>query len=117
VTVAGTVGTWWVAPEESGFCSKGVCNSFIRTITTSFGSICFGSLLVAIVQALRAIAQEAQNNGDAAIFACIAQCILGCLASILEYFNKVRNSNIYKGSTWFHVSFSLTNYLSCWLLF
>jgi hypothetical protein len=88
VTVAGTVGTWWVAPEESGFCSKGVSNSFIRTITTSFGSICFGSLLVAIVQALRAIAQEAQNNGDAAIFACIAQCILGCLASILEYFNK-----------------------------
>mmetsp|Transcript_16458 Transcript_16458/g.30592 ORF Transcript_16458/g.30592 Transcript_16458/m.30592 type:complete len:474 (+) Transcript_16458:122-1543(+) len=88
VTVAGTVGTWWVAPEESGCCSKGVCNSFIRTVTTSFGSICFGSLLVAIVQALRALAQEAQNNGDAAILACIAECILACLASILEYFNK-----------------------------
>jgi hypothetical protein len=57
-------------------------------MTTSFGSICFGSLLVAIVQALKALAQEAQNNGDAAIFACIAQCILGCLQSILEYFNK-----------------------------
>ncbi|KAG7353782.1 plasma-membrane choline transporter family protein [Nitzschia inconspicua] len=88
VTVAGTVGTWWVAPEESGFCSKGVRNSFIRTITTSFGSICFGSLLVAIVQALRALANEARSNGDAAIFACIAECILACLARILEYFNK-----------------------------
>jgi len=88
VTVAGTVGTWWVAPEESGFCSRGICNSFIRTVTTSFGSICFGSLLVAIIQALRALANSARNNGDAGFLACIAECILGCLASMLEYFNK-----------------------------
>jgi hypothetical protein len=60
----------------------------LRTVTTSFGSICFGSLLVAIVQALRALADSAQQNGDAQILACIAQCILACLASILEYFNK-----------------------------
>jgi len=88
VTVAGTVGTWWVAPDESGFCSRGICNSFIRTVTTSFGSICFGSLLVAIIQALRSLANSARNNGDAGFLACIAECILGCLASILEYFNK-----------------------------
>ena len=57
-------------------------------MTTSFGSICFGSFLVAIVQALRALANSAQENGDAQILACIAECILACLASILEYFNK-----------------------------
>ena len=57
-------------------------------MTTSFGSICFGSLLVAIVQALRALANQAQAEGDAGILACIAECILACLASILEYFNK-----------------------------
>jgi len=88
VTVAGTVGTWWVAPEESGCCSRAVCNSFIRTITTSFGSICFGSLLVAIIQALRSLAATARNNGDCALFACIAECILSCLAQLVEYFNK-----------------------------
>lgn len=88
VTVAGTVGTWWVAPNESGCCSRGVCNSFIRTITTSFGSICFGSLLVAILQALRALASTARQNDDCAILACIMECILDCLASLLEYFNK-----------------------------
>lgn len=88
VTVAGTVGTWWVAPEESGFCSKAVCNSFIRTITTSFGSICFGSLLVAIIQALRAIASTARQSDDCQLVACIFECILSCLQSILEYFNK-----------------------------
>lgn len=88
VTVAGTVATWWVAPDESGCCSKAVCNSFIRTVTTSFGSICFGSLLVAILQALKSIASAAQSNDDLAFIACIAQCIIGCLQSILEYFNK-----------------------------
>jgi len=88
VTVAGTVGTWWVAPEENGCCGKAVWNSFIRTITTSFGSICFGSLLVAILQALKALANQAQAEGDAGILACIAECIISCLASILEYFNK-----------------------------
>jgi len=88
VLVAGVVGTWWIAPDESGFCSKGVCNSFIRTITTSFGSICFGSLLVAILQSLKALASSARQNNDAAFLACIAECILGCLQSCLEYFNK-----------------------------
>jgi putative copper export protein len=78
------------APDECGCCSSAVNSSFLRTVTTSFGSICFGSFLVAILQALRALAQSARENGDAQIFACIAECILGCLASILEYFNKVR---------------------------
>lgn len=59
-----------------------------RAITTSFGSICFGSFLVALIQALRALANEAQNNGDAQILACIASCILGCIQGCVEYFNK-----------------------------
>jgi Plasma-membrane choline transporter len=132
VIVAGTVGTWWFSPEDSGCCSSGVMGATVRyetrlvvqsriwfaggkqswivparvhklttytfcffvglfllsALTTSFGSICFGSLIAAIVQALRALANEAQNNGDAALLACIAQCILGCIQSCVEYFNK-----------------------------
>lgn len=88
VIVAGTVGTWWVAPDESGFCSRGVCTSFIRAVTTSFGSICMGSLLVAVIRALKALAQSARSNDDGGFLVCIAECILGCLANCLEYFNK-----------------------------
>lgn len=88
VIVAGTVATWWVAPNESGCCSKGVCHSFIRTISTSFGSICLGSLLVAIIRALQMLANTARSNGDGGFLVCIAECILSCLASCLEYFNK-----------------------------
>lgn len=44
--VAGTVGTWWFAPHEaSSCCSSAVRDSWIRSVTTSFGSICFGSLI------------------------------------------------------------------------
>jgi hypothetical protein len=46
------------------------------------------SLLVAILEALKALAQAARANDDSGIGACIAECIFGCLASILEYFNK-----------------------------
>jgi Plasma-membrane choline transporter len=44
--------------------------------------------LVAILQSLKALADMAQSEGDAGVLACIAECILACLASILEYFNK-----------------------------
>ncbi|CAJ1931802.1 unnamed protein product [Cylindrotheca closterium] len=87
-TISGVVGTWWIAPQDNGFCSGAVCGSFIRTVTTSFGSICFGSLLVAIIRALESLARSARENGDAGILACIAECLLGCLAGLVEYFNK-----------------------------
>jgi hypothetical protein len=88
VIAAGTVGSWWHNPQESGCCSSAVNNSAIRTFTTSFGSICFGSLVVAIIQALKMLANTAENQGDGSFLMCIAQCLLGCLASIVEYLNK-----------------------------
>lgn len=88
VIVAGTVGNWWFTPEENGCCSTAVIGSTCRAMTTSFGSICFGSFLVALIQALRALANEAQSNGDAQLLACIASCILGCIQGCVEYFNK-----------------------------
>eukprot|EP00566_Odontella_aurita_P000653 CAMPEP_0113560250 /NCGR_PEP_ID=MMETSP0015_2-20120614/19329_1 /TAXON_ID=2838 /ORGANISM="Odontella" /LENGTH=546 /DNA_ID=CAMNT_0000461939 /DNA_START=158 /DNA_END=1800 /DNA_ORIENTATION=+ /assembly_acc=CAM_ASM_000160 len=89
-TTAGVVGTWWFAPEEAGSCcSPAVKDSMCRSLTTSFGSICFGSLVVAIIQALRQLANTARANDDGnAILLCIAECLLDCLASIVEYFNK-----------------------------
>lgn len=89
VTTAGTVGTWWIIPDEaSSFCSPGIRDSFTRASTYSFGSICFGSLLVAIVQALRALYQQAQNSDDCQILVCIISCLLACIQSIVEYINK-----------------------------
>ena len=73
VTVSGTVGSWWFSPEHSGCCSGGVMGSVIRTLTTSFGSVCFGSLLVAILQATKAVAQAARGEEGGSFLLCIAE--------------------------------------------
>jgi hypothetical protein len=73
VTVSGTIGSWWFSPEDSGCCSGGVMGSTIRTLTTSFGSICFGSLLVAILQALKAVANAARSEEGGSFLLCLAE--------------------------------------------
>merc|ERR1719203_670824 len=89
VTTAGTVGTWWFSPNEANSCcSSAITGSFFRATTYSFGSICFGSLLVAIVQALRQLNSMTQDQEDCNILHCIIDCILACIESILEYLNK-----------------------------
>jgi hypothetical protein len=88
-TVAGMVGTWWFVPGEASSCwSSAIQDSFGRATTYSFGSICLGSLIVAVVQALRAISRMARENEDAQLLVCIVDCILGCIQDILEYLNK-----------------------------
>jgi hypothetical protein len=88
VTTAGTVGTFWFAPQEAnGCCSSAVRDSYARSLTTSFGSICLGSLIVAIIQAVKELIHSLRENGDSFI-ECCAECLLGLLQSLVEYFNK-----------------------------
>ena len=88
VTVAGTVGTWWWSPSEaSGCCSKAVRESHNRALTYSFGSICLGSLLVAIIQAIKSFVESAREQDDS-LLRCLADCLLGCLETLMEMFNE-----------------------------
>lgn len=89
VTTAGTVGTWWFVPGEANGCwSSALRDSFCRATSYSFGSICLGSLLVAVVQALRMMAHQARQNDDMQLLACLIECFLACIQDIIEYFNK-----------------------------
>ena len=95
VTTSGAVGTWCFVPEEASGCySSAVISSFVRSMTYSFGSICFGSLLEALVTALRVLAENARdqsredNDGCVSILYCILECILSLLEDIIEYFNQ-----------------------------
>ncbi len=84
-TISGVYGAWFFAPKSP---PKGATRgSAKRALTYSFGSICFGSLLVAIVQFLRqlcSVAQQSQANSGNAAAAC-AFCCLRCLLGILEW--------------------------------
>ena len=88
VTTAGTIGTWWFVPTEASSCwSPAIKDSLKRATTYSFGSICLGSLLVSIVQALRSMAAMARQNDDLQMLVCIIDCILGLLQDLIEYLN------------------------------
>jgi hypothetical protein len=64
-----------------------------RALTTSLGPNCYGSLLIAIIQTLKALADQArsQNGADniaCTIIMCCISCILALIQDVLEYFNK-----------------------------
>merc|ERR1719261_2146303 len=56
-------------------------------MTSSFGSICFGSLLVAILEAMKQMCREAQRQNNSAL-ACCAACLIGCVESLVQYINR-----------------------------
>lgn len=74
--------------------TKVAFGAFKRASTYSFGSIAFGSLIVAILDVLRAFFQilrsyeNSEGNMIGAAIACVAQCCIGCIASLVEYFNR-----------------------------
>ncbi|KAI8149418.1 plasma-membrane choline transporter-domain-containing protein [Fennellomyces sp. T-0311] len=74
-----------------------ILGSLRRALTTSFGSICFGSLLIAIVNMVRYFLQILQNNTDNPILSflvCIVQCIVGCFQGIFEWFTYYAFSGV-----------------------
>jgi len=62
-------------------------DSFRRASTTSLGSICLGSLLVALLEFARTMIRLMRGNGSNWV-AIIADCLLGCIESLLRWFNK-----------------------------
>ena len=75
VTTAGVVGSWWFSPlGDPSCCSPTVTSSASRALTFSFGSICFGSLLVSIMQLLEYFARSSNRNGrHFSLVGCILQ--------------------------------------------
>jgi hypothetical protein len=88
VTISGVYGSWYFCSQKPGGVPKGATSgAFKRAMTYSFGSISFGSLLVAIVQLLRQACSIAKQNelAQGNILGTILFCILGCLISLLEW--------------------------------
>jgi hypothetical protein len=89
VTTAGLAGRWYFSTQLEA----PVGTAFKHAWTYQFGSICLGSLLVAIIQALRKIVRIMQDqardsdNEAGQILGCVADCILGCFENVMRMFN------------------------------
>ena len=101
VTVSGLFASFYFLgtpdPSRPGKCKLSIQNptakSLGRAMTTSFGSICYGSLVIAIIQTIRAIVQGAADNaasdGNMFAFFCLycLDCCLSMIQYLAEYFN------------------------------
>jgi hypothetical protein len=93
VTTAGTVSTWWHHNSKKRL-SMTATTALCRALTLSFGSICFGSLVVSLIQTIRiilcALQQQLSKSGNA-VASCLVGClgcIVGCIQKWIEYFTR-----------------------------
>jgi uncharacterized membrane-anchored protein YitT (DUF2179 family) len=90
VTYCGVFGRWYFNKDENVRLRK----SFMVAIGPSFGSICLGSFIIAVVRALeytvRAMRRDAQEDGNivCCIILLIVECIIGCIGDFMEYFSE-----------------------------
>jgi len=82
-TTCGVAATWYFTTSIE---SKPTPAAFKRTMTTSFGSVCLGSLVVAILQAIRAMLRASKRQRNCLTL--VALCLLGCVERLIRYFNK-----------------------------
>lgn len=91
VTYCGVFGRWYYGVDQEG----GVLGrSLSVALTTSFGSICCGSFLIAAVRAFEAVLRkgrsDAQESGNVVCCAvlCLLECLVSCIGDLLEYFSE-----------------------------
>jgi len=104
VTAAGAIGAWVFVPETVaapapcvGLLKPVVSNALLRAMTTCFGSICFGTLVVAVVQALVATLKQLKYRRMSncvplglplKLVNCCVDCVLDAIKRAAEAFNE-----------------------------
>jgi len=86
VAVAGTVGSWYFLAPHSNV--DPTARSLKRALTSSFGSICLGSLIVSVVRALRLGASAASRRAAPGPLRSCLLCALGFLDVLVRFFNQ-----------------------------
>jgi len=85
VTVSGLVATVYFM--SNAMPQNPTLGALKRSVTTSFGSICLGSMIVAFIKTLRALVRMIRNDRFGGILVLIADCILSCIDNLVRYFN------------------------------
>ncbi|KAF8305169.1 DUF580-domain-containing protein [Clavulina sp. PMI_390] len=93
----GPFGSWYyLGPKNSagtGMGSHTTINSLGRAFK-SMGSIAFGSLIVTILEMIKMLMHALRNSAQQddqpllALLACCAECFIGCIEGMVEYFNR-----------------------------
>eukprot|EP00026_Physarum_polycephalum_P007167 Phypoly_transcript_07223.p1 GENE.Phypoly_transcript_07223~~Phypoly_transcript_07223.p1 ORF type:complete len:491 (+),score=45.98 Phypoly_transcript_07223:65-1537(+) len=91
--VAGSVAGWYFSRDVmSNRPRENALSSLFHAVTTSSGSLAFGSLVLAFVQFLNFLLElTKKSNTTNRFLVCLIsmiQCLLGCIQGIVQYINK-----------------------------
>jgi hypothetical protein len=75
------MGWFWFQPDKADPTTAALKAS----LTSSFGSICLGSLIVALLKIIRNMVRQAAR--DQGCLGCIAVCLIQCIENLVELFN------------------------------
>jgi len=100
-TTCGVAATWFFYKEPPPNVTS---NSLKRTLTTSFGSVCFGSLIIAIIQALRAMVRM-RGRHPCAIICALILCIC---ERLIKFFTEFAFAYVAIYGQSFYVSAKMT---------
>lgn len=85
-TICAVISHWYFLPNNRPYPT---CNALLRCLTTSLGSIAFGSLFIDILQGIRSYLRVIRDEGFGCCSCCkyILTCCLTSCDGLLEHFN------------------------------
>lgn len=90
--IAGVFATFYFTHGSGQRVKSATVKSLNRALTYSFGSICFGSLLVAIIQTIRFLIRAASSKDS--IIGIILDSLFSIIESLIKYFNSYAYTQI-----------------------
>lgn len=83
VIVSSVMGTWWYNPTDANSCwDDGLNAALCSALTYNFGSICFGSLLASIVQAMKWCLRLSKKTKYLSWVTWCLDCCLSCVQEV-----------------------------------
>ncbi|KAK9829886.1 hypothetical protein WJX72_008466 [[Myrmecia] bisecta] len=87
--IAGTICQWYFMAPSNQTSTKGFTLRSLRLgLTSSFGSLCFGSAILTAVQMARNAMENARQQRGGNILLCLVACLMECFMQVIEYITK-----------------------------
>ena len=86
--IGGTMCQWYFAPAGTTDFSGTVSGAFSNALGPSFGTICFGSFILTMVEMAKAAMERVRRQNRDNILVCLMAACLECIYALIEYISK-----------------------------
>ena len=86
--IGGTICQWYFAPVGTTAFKGGVTRALGHALGPSFGSVCFGSFILTMVELARQAAEKLRREDRDNILVCLLVTCLECIYAVIEYISK-----------------------------